>query len=94
MTYADWSKPNGTIFWMVLRAALKRKFHGWCLLRMAWLSKRETYVFEELGGYRAWLWHVWQWMVGYIEYEPGICDCCSETLPKDTFQQKVRYIFS
>ena len=76
---AHWAKPNQVVLRMVLVAILKRKFHFGCLLRMAWLNKRETYVFEELGGFRAWLWYVWQWMPDYITFQPeNICDYCRE----------------
>jgi hypothetical protein len=77
VTYANWSKPNGVILSMVVRAILTRRFHVRCLLRMTWRNKRETYVFEELGGFRPWLWHVWQWMVDYIEYAPHVCEYCA-----------------
>jgi hypothetical protein len=89
-----WAKPNAVILMLVIAAILERRWHFFCLLRMAWLNKREWYVFDELGGFRNWLWYVWQWMVEYIDYEPGKCEFCSETLPKSTFTEKVKYIFS
>lgn len=73
---AGWARPNRVVLGMVLAAILRRKFHIGCLLRMAWGNKRESYVFDELGGYRAWLWYVWQWMVDYIEYAPYRCEYC------------------
>lgn len=78
MTVDGWSKPKSTILVMVLRAVLDGKFHVRCLLRVAWVSKRELYVFEELGGFRPWLWHAWQWMVDYIEHDTKnhLCDAC------------------
>jgi hypothetical protein len=73
---AHWAKPNGVVLRMMLVAIIQRKFHWHCLLKMAWHNRHESYVFEELGGYRAWIWYVWQWMADYIEYEPHKCEYC------------------
>jgi hypothetical protein len=75
--YDTWSKPNHVVLGLVVRAILARKFHWHCQLKMAWLNRRETYVFEELGGFRPWIWHVWQWTRDYIEYRPGVCGFCA-----------------
>lgn len=73
-----WSKPNGVVLGMVVRAVLARRFHVGCLLNMAWLNRQETYVFEEVGGFGPWLWHVWQWMPDYIAYRTGLCEFCAQ----------------
>ena len=73
---AGWAKPKSVVLRMVLVAILQRKFHLGCLLRMAWSNKRETYVFQELGGIRNWFWFMWQWMLDYIEYMPHRCEYC------------------
>jgi len=72
-----WSKPNDVVLGLVVRAILARKFHWLCLLKMAWFNRRETYVFEELGGLKPWVWFVWQWMPDYIEHRTGQCDYCT-----------------
>jgi hypothetical protein len=74
--------------------------HWRCFLRMAWLNRREWYVFEELGGF--WAWMRW-WPTTLKEYRvyepgtpryPGICGYCDiEQAYPDTLAQKVQYIF-
>lgn len=51
-------------------------WHFLCFWRMAWANKREWYVFDELGGF--WAWMRW-WPTTLSEYVPdkkGICGYC------------------